>query len=171
MVAPKKEKKWHAKETWPKKKREKGVAMSQKKRDRDDLREKTNTSRSKPQPSTSIHPSIHPLIHLHLLIEIAWLVSPWIISLTLQYMECKYALFLPYLELHKGFLVVGKTEGRYCPGEDNKSWVPRESHPGNFAMFSKIFQKVSLDGLQIYEQVSTTLCTVLTLNSPRQGDN
>jgi hypothetical protein len=36
-------------------------------------------------------------------------------------MECKYALFLLYLELHKDFLAVGKTEGRYCPGEDNKS--------------------------------------------------
>jgi hypothetical protein len=36
-------------------------------------------------------------------------------------MECKYALFLSYLELHKGFLAVGKTEGRYCPIEDNKS--------------------------------------------------
>ena len=147
-------------------KKEKGDSHVSKKRwDRDDSREKTITSRSKP------HPSIHPLIHLHLLIEIAWLVSPWIISLTLQYMECKYAQFLSYLELHKGFLAVGKTKGRYYPGEDNKSWVPRESHPENFVMFSKIFQKVSPDGLQIYEQVSTTLCTVLSLNSPRQGDS
>ena len=48
-----------------KKERKKGVAMSQKKRDRDDSREKINALRSKP------HPSIHPLIHLHLLIEIA----------------------------------------------------------------------------------------------------
>jgi len=38
-------------------------------------------------------------------------------------------------------------------------------------MFSKFFQKVSPDGLRIYEQVSITLCTVLTLNSPRQGDS
>ena len=80
-------------------------------------------------------------------------------------MECKYALFLSYIELQKSFVVVGEIKGSYCSGEDNKSWVPRESHPGNFAMFSKIFQKVSPDGLQIYEQVSTILCTVLTLNS------
>jgi hypothetical protein len=33
----------------------------------------------------------------------------------------KYALFLSYPELHKSFIEVGKTEGRYCPGEDNKS--------------------------------------------------
>ena len=163
MVAPKREKMACQRST-TKKKREKGVTMSQKK-DRDDSREKTITSRSKQ------HPSIHPLIHLHLLIKIAWLVSPWIISLTLQYMKCKYALFLSYLELHKSFVVVGKIKVSYCPGKKKTSWVPRESYPGNFAMFSKIFQKVSPDGLQIYEQVSTTLCTVLTLNSPRQGDN
>ena len=49
----------------PKKERKRGSHVSKKKRDRDDSREKTITSRSKP------HPSIHPLIHLHLLIEIA----------------------------------------------------------------------------------------------------
>ena len=44
MVAQKKEKRWHAKEAWPKKKeREKGVTMSQKKkRDKDDSREKSH---------------------------------------------------------------------------------------------------------------------------------
>ena len=121
----------------PKKEKEKRVAMSQKKeeeeRDRDVSREKTNALRSKPH--LSIHPSTHPLIHLHLLIEIAWPVSPWILSLTLQYLECKYVLFLSYLKLHKCFLAVGKIEGRYCPGEDNKSWVPRESNPRNSAKF------------------------------------
>ena len=160
MVAPKREKMACQRSMTQKIERERGSHVSKKRE-----KETTIASRSKPPQS------IHPLIHFHLLIEIAWLVSPWIISLTLQYMKCKYALFLSYLELHKSFLVVGKIEGRYCPGEDNKSWVPRESHPGNFAMFSKIFQKVSPDGLQIYEQVSTTLCTVLTLNSPRQGDS
>ena len=160
-----KKKRWHAKKHDPKKREKKGAIMSQKKETGKIRERKDITLRSKP------YPSIHPLIHLHLLIEIAWLVSPWIISLTLQYMECKYALFLFILELHKGFLAVGKTEGRYCPGEDSKSWVLRENHLGNLAMFSKIFQNVSPDGLQIFEQVSTTLCTVLTLNSPRPGDS
>jgi hypothetical protein len=59
MVVPKREKMACQKSMTQKK--EKKVAMSQKKRDRDDLREKTNTSRSKPQPSTSIHPSTHTL--------------------------------------------------------------------------------------------------------------
>ena len=124
MVAPKREKMACQRSMTPKKR--KGVAMSQKKRQGWFEREKTIASRSKP------HPSIHPLIHL-----------PWILSFTSQYIECKYALFLSYLELHKGFLAVGKTEGRYCPGEDNKIWVPRESHLGDFAMFSKIFQSIS----------------------------
>ena len=47
-----------------KKEKEKGSHLS-KKKDRDDLREGTNALRSRS------HPSIHPLIQLHLLIEIA----------------------------------------------------------------------------------------------------
>jgi len=93
---PRKRKDGMPKKHDPKKReRKRGSHVSRKKKTRDDLREGTIASRSKP------HLSIHPLIHLHLLIEIAWLVSPWIISLTLQYMECKYALFWSYLEFHK----------------------------------------------------------------------
>ena len=153
MVSPKREK-MACQRSMTQKKRER-VSHVSKKRDSDDSREKTIASRS---------------LQLHILIEIAWLVSPWVLSLSLQYMECKYALFLSYPELHKSFIVVGKTKGRYCPDEDNKSWVLRENHLGNFAIFSNTLQKVSPDGLQIYEQVSITLCTILTLNSPRQGD-
>ena len=68
MVAPKREKMACRRSMTEKKreKREKGVAMSQKKEEeRDVSRERTNALRGKP------HPSIHPLIHLHLLIEIA----------------------------------------------------------------------------------------------------
>ena len=58
MVAPKREKMACQRSMAQKKEeREKGVAMSQKKRDRDDLREKTNALRSNPHPF--IHPSIH----------------------------------------------------------------------------------------------------------------
>ena len=126
MVAPKREKMACQRSMTQKREREKGVTMSQKKRDRDDSREKTITSRS---------------LQLHILIEIAWLVSPWVLSLSLQYMECKYALFLSYLELHKGFLAVGKTEGKNCHGKEDTSWVPWESHPWNFAKFSKNLSK------------------------------
>ena len=49
--------------------REKGVAMSQKKkRDIGMIRER---KKPLPQGVSHIHPSIHPSIHLHLLIEIA----------------------------------------------------------------------------------------------------
>ena len=134
---PKKRKYGMPKKHDPKKREKKGVTMSPKKKRQGMIRE----GKPLPQGVSHIHPSIHPLIHLHPLIEIAWLVSPWILSLTLQYMECKYALFLFYLELHKSFVVVGKTDGRYCHGEENTSWVPLESHPGNFAMFFKSLSK------------------------------
>ena len=69
MVAPKREK-MACQRSMTQKKREikkRGVAMSQKKekKERADTRERTNALRSKP------YPSIHSLIHLHLLIEIA----------------------------------------------------------------------------------------------------
>ena len=59
MVAPKIEKMARRRSMAKKKEREKGVTMSQKKRDRDDSREKINVLRSKPHPS--IHPSTHTL--------------------------------------------------------------------------------------------------------------
>jgi len=162
----KKEKRWHDKEAWPKKKR-KGVAMSQKKEKetRDDLRDKT--IRSKPHPS--IHPSTHTpapfwsrLHDLFLHGSSLWLYNIWNASTPFSYAT---------LSSTKTFVVVGEIKGKYCPGEENTSWVPQESYHGNFVIFSKIFQKVPPDRLRIYEQVSTTLCTVLTLNSPRQGDS
>ena len=130
----------------PKKKREKKGSPCLKKR------ETWWFEREKPLPQgvSHIHPSIHPLIHLHLLIEIAWLVSPWIISLTLQYMECKYALFLPYLELHKRFIYNREDRRQMLPGEDNKSWVLRENHFGELChVLKKSSSKIPPDGLQI----------------------
>ena len=136
MVAPKREKmacQRSMTQKKEKKKRKRGSHVS-KKRDIGMIRERTAIR-------SESYPSIHPLIHLHLLIEIAWLVSPCILFLTLQYIECKYAMFLSYPELHKSFIEVWKTEGKYCHGEDNKSWVLRESHLGNFSTFLKILQK------------------------------
>ena len=124
------------------KKKRKGIAMSQKKKrwDRDDSREKTITSRSKPHPS--IHPSTHPLIHFHFLIEIAWLVSPWIISLTLQYMECKYALLLSYLELHKKLCSSRKDRRQILPWWGKyKLSASRESSWELCHVFKKSFKK------------------------------
>ena len=73
MVAPKREKMACQRSMTKKKEREKkgGNHVSSKKREntRDDSRETTIASRSKPYPF--IHPPTHLLIHLHLLIEIA----------------------------------------------------------------------------------------------------
>ena len=167
MVAPKREKMACQRRLAPKKREreKKGVTMSQKReRDKDDSREKTIAWRSKP------YPSIHLSIHLHLLIEIAWLVSPWILALTLQYIEYKFACSYPTLSSTKA-VVVGKIKGRYCPGKKIQVECLGRVILGTLHSFRKSFKKVSPDGLRIYEQVSTTLCTVLTLSSPRQGDN
>ena len=145
MVAPKREKMACQRSMTQKKgeRKKKGVSMSQKKeRDIGMIRErKAITSRSKSYPS--IHPSIHPLIHLHLLIEIAWLVSPWILSLTLQYMECKYALFLPFLSSTKDLYRVGKTEARYWPGEDIKVECFERIILGTLPYFRKFIKNIS----------------------------
>ena len=69
MVAPKREKMASQRSMPQKKEGEKGVTMSQKKEMGMIQERKAITSRSKSH--LSIHPSIQPLIHLHLLIEIA----------------------------------------------------------------------------------------------------
>ena len=141
MVAPKRKKMACQRSMTKKKKREKGVAMSQKKRDRDDSREKTIASRSKPHPST--HPSIHShtctfrsrLHDLFLHGSSLWLYNIWNAS-----MPCSY----PTLSSTKALSIVGKTEGNYCPGEDNKSWVLRENHFGELShIFKNPLQNIS----------------------------
>ena len=72
MVAPKREKMACQRSMTQKKRKrekEKGVAMSQKKREKETgmIRER----KPLPQGVSHKHPSIHPLIHLHLLVEIA----------------------------------------------------------------------------------------------------
>ena len=74
--------------------------MSQKKEEetRDDLREKAITSRSK------LHPSIHPSTHTPAPFDrdcMTCLSMDPLLDFTI-YIVCKYALFLSYLELHKG---------------------------------------------------------------------
>ena len=96
----------------PKKREKKGVTMSQKKGKKRERQGWFEREKPLPQGVSHIHPSIHPFIHLHLLIEIAWLVSLWILSLTLQHMECKYALFLPYLEPRT---LIGRTDALRTP--------------------------------------------------------
>ena len=154
-------------EAWPKKKREKkGATMSQKKeagmiRERKDI-----TLRSKPY--SSIHPSTHTLAPFDQDCMTCFSMDP-LFDFTINRIQVCYVLILPWAP--QRLIAVGKIKGRYCPGKDSKNWVLRENHLRNFAMFLKNFQKMSPDGLQIYEQVSIALCTILTLNSPRRGDS
>ena len=100
-----------------------------------DKRERTNALRS-----TTIHLTIHPhnctfWLRLHDLFlhgSFLWLYNIWNAS-----MECKYGSFLTLPWAPQNLLsTVGKAEGRYCPCEDNKSWVLREN---NFGELSHIF--------------------------------
>ena len=94
----------------------KGVTMSQKKRETGMIRErKAITSRSKPYPS--IYPSTHTLAPFDRDCMTCFSMDPLFDFKIYRIQVCPV---LSYLELHKGFLAIGKTEGRYCPGEDNK---------------------------------------------------
>ena len=137
---PKKRKDGMPKKHDPKKRekeRKRGVTMCQKKRrrERDDTRERTNALRSKPY----LYPSIHsytctfwPRLHDLFLDESSlWLYNIWNAS-----MPCSY----PTLSSTKTLYRVGKTEGRYCPSEDNKSWVLRENHFGELGRVFENFQ-------------------------------
>ena len=133
MVASKREKMACQRSMTPKKtereKRKRGVVISEKKEN--DTRERTNALRSKPYHHSSIHP--HTCTFWSRLHD---LFSPWILSLTLQWnasMPCSY----PTLSSTKALFAIGKIEGRYCPGEDNKNWVLRENH---FGELSRVFE-------------------------------
>ena len=79
---------------------------------------------------------------MHILILVVWLVSPWIHSLTLQYMKCKYDLLLSYLELHKGFIFCRKKIGRIALVRFYPYWTIRENHL-NLALVSEIHKNTS----------------------------
>ena len=164
---PQKEKRWHAEEAWPKKERKREKRGNHVMKKRGMIKEREPMFKGVPP---SIYPSIQPhtctfwsrLYDLFLHVFSLWLYNIWNASI-----PCSY----PTLSSTKALPIVGKTKGNYCPDENNKSWVLRENHFGNLAMFLKIlFKKISPDGLQNYEQVSIALRTVLTLNNPRQGD-
>ena len=129
---------------------------------------KAITSRSKPY--SSIHPSTYTLAHFDRDCMTCFSIYP-LFDFTINRMQVCHILILPWTP--QRLVVVGKVKGKHSPGKKNTRWVPRESYLGSFAMFSKKNpkKKVSPDGLRIYEQVSITLCTVLTFNSPRQGDS
>ena len=132
MVAPKREKMACQRSMTQKKERKRGQPCLKKKetgmiRERKDI-----TLRSKPY--SSIHPSTPTLAPFDWDCMTCFSMDP-LFDFTIYGMQVCPVLILPWAP--QRLVVVGKTEGRYCPGGDNKSWVPRESHPGKFAMVSK----------------------------------
>ena len=111
-----------------------------------------------PQGVSHIHPSIHPSTHTLAPFDrdcmTCFSMYP-LFDFTINRIQVCPVLILPWAP--QRLLVVGKIKGKHCPGA--------------LPCFQKSFKKVSPDGLRIYEQVSTALCTILTLNSPRQGDS
>ena len=140
MVAPKREKMACQRSMTQKKgeREKKVVAMSQKKeRDIGMIRErKAITSRSKSYPS--IHPSTHKLAPFDRDCMTCFSMDP-LFDFTINRMQVCHILILPWTP--QRLVVVGKVKGKHSPGKKNTRWVPRESYPGSFAMFSKIFQK------------------------------
>jgi len=146
MAAPKREKMTCQRSIAQEKKRERGSHVWKKeeviisgmiKREREPTLEGVN--------HTIIHyPSIHTPTHswsrlydLFLHKSSLWLYNIWNAS-----MPC----FYPTLSSTKDLSTIGKTEGRYCPGEDNKSWVLRENH---FWELSHVFENLLQKYLQI----------------------
>ena len=171
MVVPKREKMACQRSMTQKKERErkKGYpCLKKKERDIGMIRErKAITSRSKSYPS--IHPSTHTLAPFDRDCMTCFSMDP-LFDFTINRKQVCPVLIQTWAP--QRLVVVGKMKGRYCPGKEIQVECLERVILGALPCFQKkIFQKVSPDGLRIYEQVSTTLCTVLTLNSPRQGDS
>ena len=99
----------------PKKRRQKWGNHVSKKRERQGWFER---EKPLPQGVSHIHPSIHPFIHLHLLIEIAWLcfsMDP-LFDFTINRIQMCFILILPWTP--QRLVVLGKIKGKHCPGKE-----------------------------------------------------
>ena len=168
MVALKRREKMACKEAWPKKRREKGGNhVSKKKRETGMIQErKAITSRSKPY--SSIYPSIHTLAPFDRDCMTCFSMDP-LFDFTINRIQVCSVLILPWAP--QRLVVVGKIKGKHCPGKEIQDECLERVILELCHVFKNLSKKVSPDGLRIYEQVSTALCTILTLNSPGQGDN
>ena len=132
-------------------------------------REKKKGERESTQKGVS-HIIIHLSTHMHILILIVRFVSPWIHFLTLQRMECMFALVLyPTLSSTKALSLIWMKKRQDCPGEEPcTSSDSRES----FEKLSFGFKMFSQENLWriVVLWVSVALGTILTLNSLRHGE-
>ena len=124
------------------------------------------TLRSKPY--SSIHPSTPTLAPFDRDCMTCSSMDP-LFDFTINRIQVSPVLILPWAP--QRLVVVGKIKGKHCPGKEIQDECLERVILGALPCFQKSFKKVSPDELRIYEQVSTTLCTVLTLNSPWQGDS
>jgi len=128
---------------------------------------KAITTRSKPY--SSIYPSIHTLAPFDRDCLTRFSVDP-LFDFTINRIQVCSVLILPWAP--QRLVVVEKIKGKYCPGKEIQDECLERVILELCHIFKKSFKKkVSPDGLRIYEQVSTTLRTILTLNSPRRGVN
>ena len=127
---------------------------------------KAITSRSKPY--SSIYPSIHTLAPFDQDCMTCFSMDP-LFDFTINRILVCSVLILPCAP--QRFVVVGKMKGKHCRGKEIQDECLERVILELCHVFKNLLKKVSPDGLRIYEQVSTTLCTILTLNSPRQGDS
>ena len=156
MVAPKEEKRWHAKEAWPKKKERKRGNHVPKIR-QGMIRER----KPLPQGVRHIYPSTHTLAPFDRDCMTCFSIDPLFVFTIYGIQVCP-VLILPWAPQK---LCSSRKDWR-----QQKLSASRESSWELCHTF-KNSSIISRGGLQIYEQVSITLCTILTLNSPRRGDS
>ena len=145
-------------------KRKRGSHVSKKKEERDIgvIRER-KAIRSKSYPST------HTLASFDQDCMTCFPMDP-LFDFTINRIQVCPVLILPWAP--QRLVVVWKIKGKHCPGKEIQDECLERVILELCHVFKKIFQKkVSPDGLRIYEQVSTALCTILTLNSLGQGDS
>ena len=153
-----------------KKGEKKGGNHVSKKKETGMIRERKDiTLRSKPY--SFIHPSTHTLAPFDWDCMTCFFLDP-LFDFTINRIQVCPVFILPWAS--QRLIAVGKIKGKHCPSKEIQDECLERVILELCQVFKKIFQKktkVSPDGLRIYEQVNTALCTILTNNSPRQGDS
>ena len=125
-----------------------------------------------PQGVSHIHPSIHPSTHTLAPFDrdcmTCFSMDP-LFDFTINRIQVCSVLILPWAP--QRLVVVGKIKGKHCPGKEIQEECLKRVILELCHVFKKIFQKKSVSRWIEDLWTSTALCTILTLNSPRQGDS
>ena len=136
MVAPKREKMACQRSMTQKKERKRGNHVSKKKETGMIQERKAIISRSKPYPS--IHPSTHTLAPFHRDCMTCFSMDP-LFYFTINRIQVCPALILPWAP--QRLVVVGKIEGKYCPGKKIQVECLERVILGTLPYFQKSFKK------------------------------